>query len=960
MQSMQQSNWEEQLVRQTYERALKDQREFSRRDYATGGPLVAALSWSYVRLYAKAIENLMAQLCTDESLQETYKVAGAMFLLFGDLQPLDGEEVEEGETLGYLVLGRTVWASVTDAVMGAGDLDSSCLRSALVSQLATDLSNEYHRRYNEQMSLTYLKSEREKKEAGAEHNLENAINLRSLVKQTEKLVKDSGATLEFRRGRATDLFRELLQKEVPKRRGRKRNTVIEIPKPGEPWTELEAKLFAETCLDLLCVPKDEVPAENDWRPFQFKSRQDPDDLTKTPDFVVCRPVWEADMESVRQKLRTALVRFAPMCEQPQDWTYVDALPGCENRTGGFHTDKFKVSAPLVRTDGGPCATIPSAMAVDFLNRLQQVAWRLDQGQLTVIEKVMLEWHTDFNGIVRPRGYTWQELKEGTGLAALEPAVQQRDRLVNMAKPEKGQPGYDEYWDLSDFNKAQMRALYRDLEVRKRRMRSNTTAFARLLEMRDGKADDGWFFPWSFDSRTRAYPIAALLSPQGDAVNRYCLEFHKGERLNAVGERYALRSIGAAYQGTKGSIQSRVDWAMQNLEMVREIASGSNRGLELASEADEPLQLIQLCRAWVNHEAGEAWHTPVYFDATCSGWALAACLLGSDLGCQSTNVWSASETDAPRDLYQSTADLVIQWLSDPKEAGLKIPQKVCQELLIEMSRPGLWRACAKLVLVTAIYGSGPSTWSKDLTAGLHERGVLDTMISPKARGHLGPLLSKAANQLVGGVLAMNKALKEMAKQATWQAVDAALEDRYNDLSHVPEGRKRRKGPDHQKYLQICKEVQEQLLENTEGRGLGFTGADGSWISLTSYNDRLVRFSTLLHGDPSMRILQTDSPNIEKMWRQLAPAVIHNVDSTQLKHTINGLDPEIPVTVIHDCCGCLPNDAEMLLGRYRDATIKACQPDRFDVIAKDLGVENMVNTTGTGTWREHIANAVNLIN
>jgi len=248
--------------------------------------------------------------------------------------------------------------------------------------------------------------------------------------------------------------------------------------------------------------------------------------------------------------------------------------------------------------------------------------------------------------------------------------QRADRIRNIHnKPQVLTVEESKFWDKWKTNQAILNHLYRRIEDEAQRSGQIVQIKTRFKDY----GDELWF-AWNLDWRTRIYPIAGLGSPQGSPCERYSLRFRDAHHLSPDGEKNALRAIGAALDGTKGSITSRIETARNNLDLIRVVASGEGQALSIAESADEPLQLIQLCRQWVAHEHGKPWSAPIYADATNSGFQIVAGLMNSTTGLHKTNVCRKTEDDAPNDAYSECRELVVQWLEDENKELPKLCRK----------------------------------------------------------------------------------------------------------------------------------------------------------------------------------------------------------------------------------------------------------------------------------------------
>ena len=112
-----------------------------------------------------------------------------------------------------------------------------------------------------------------------------------------------------------------------------------------------------------------------------------------------------------------------------DWTLDPDKDGSKITDGGYHTLKLQKLNPMVRfTSTSKCETKPSQLMVDLLNKVQKTHWQLDQDQVAMVRHITNTWETDFDGIMRPKPYTIEDLKRGE-IAAVKaiPEIVFRDR-----------------------------------------------------------------------------------------------------------------------------------------------------------------------------------------------------------------------------------------------------------------------------------------------------------------------------------------------------------------------------------------------------------------------------------------------------------------------------------------------------------------------------------------------------
>jgi DNA-directed RNA polymerase len=449
----------------------------------------------------------------------------------------------------------------------------------------------------------------------------------------------------------------------------------------------------------------------------------------------------------------------------------------------------------------------------------------------------------------------------------------------------------------------------------------------------------------------------LGSPQGGPCERYSLRFHNAEHLSPTGENNALRAIGAASEGTKGSIASRIQWSRDNLDLIRAIGRGDDESIRLADGADEPLQLIQLCRQWVAHENGEAWSAPIYADATNSGFQIVAGLMNSTTGLRKTNVCRKTVDDCPNDAYSECREQVVRWLLDGTED--KLNQELRNQLVLVMSDPKKGRKLSKVYGRTAIYGSSHLSQTRDLRKELDSQNITfgeTKKDHDKAVGVLNSLIARAYKELVGDVMTYNRGIKSMATERFWRGMNPEFKDSVKTLCDERSELQRKDRELSDAKVTTLRNYGRELFRQCELSG---TMPDGTVVDFRRFFVEKMIIRTAFHGSPiSVRPIR-DSLDVTEMIRATPPGIIHNLDSLILKHAYH--DVPYDFTLIHDSAGCHPNHFDDLCLRYRLGFAKTMETNVIDSLAAEWGVENLVGKFSEDeSWKDEIIDAIYLFN
>lgn len=775
-----------------------------------------------------------------------------------------------------------------------------------------------------------------------------------IAQQRLDSVTDNHATLNQRIERSDNLL--MMRDESDLRRGYEENLIPDLfPPEWENFAGFGREIVGSVLLDLLCVPKNVEESPGDTRPFKIVKPEGKGDIVKL------RECFTELIAQIQEKLKEFTYSKLPLVEPPKPWTF-EPGSGCRNNTGGFHTEGLRGLEPLIRYGGGVFETIPSQLTIDLLNNLQTVEWAMDRPQLEMTSYISDNWSTDYDGIPRPSLMTNQDLRLGTGPAIIYPEVQFRDNPENKDRADKirrtkkngpiigDDKAFDKEWRL---NNKKLKDLYRKIEEGRKK-------FGQFVQIQTRFADytDKFWFAWNLDSRSRIYPIVGLGSPQGGPCERYSLRFHNAHHLSPDGEKNALRAIGAAAEGTKGSITSRIQWAENHLDLIRAVGVGDDESIRLADGFDEPLQLIQLCRQWVAHENGEAWSAPIYADATNSGFQIVAGLMNSSTGLRKTNVCSKTEDDEPNDAYSECREQVVEWLHD-KKVELKINWELRHEIIKVMTDPKKGRKLSKCYGRTAIYGSSHISQTRDLHKELESQGVTfgETLKDhSNCVGVLNSLISRAYKRHIGDVMTYNRGIKAMATERFWRGVKPEIVAAVKALCDERKQLTMKDKDLSDKKITELLNLGRQLYRRCSLSG---TMPDGTIVDFRRFFVEKMKIRTAFHGNPMAVHTHKDALDVTEMIKATPPGIIHNLDSLILKHAYH--DCPYDFTLIHDSAGCHPNNFTDLCSRYRYGFAKTMETNVIDSLAQEWDVEDQVGKFSPDeSWKDEIKDAIYLFN
>jgi len=311
-----------------------------------------------------------------------------------------------------------------------------------------------------------------------------------------------------------------------------------------------------------------------------------------------------------------------MVVPPRDWSEKNT-----NR-GGYLTSNLS-AYPLVKgsTSDYRNNLKPEDMPHVFkaINALQRTPWRIN----TKVLDVLL--------------YVFQRDEELAGLPSLNPKeVPQRP---NALAP-------DDF--TSELSKQYRRDCYLVHEENRRNTGKRIQA-ARIFHLaNEYKVHERFYMPHDLDSRSRAYPKPALLNPQGPDFAKALLEFADGKPIVNEQDACWLAFHGANSWGfDKGTLQERVDWVVENEDMIIQCACDPKKDLRW-TEADSPAQFLSFCFEWhtfIKMGYNMVSHIHVDVDATCSGLQHFSAMLRDEICGHSVNM---TPNTTRQDVYQDTA------------------------------------------------------------------------------------------------------------------------------------------------------------------------------------------------------------------------------------------------------------------------------------------------------------------
>ena len=563
-------------------------------------------------------------------------------------------------------------------------------------------------------------------------------------------------------------------------------------------------------------------------------------------------------EAIFNKLSTqALMAFypMPMTEKPKDWSY-DRVS--KKITGGYHSYQYE----MVRTDKKFLRYGKFSQSIyDSLNYIQGQPWRINKDVLRQIEiDLRIPVKEDFVKNVYPDAepcrFDIKINEEGHGLTEEE-----LNKIKSVRKD--FQQNIDLYLaEVKDFESAM--GKYRAVKM--------------AIEIANKYKDEVIYFPHSYDSRGRIYPLPVGLSPQGSDAVKAMLEYADGEVLNRDGASWAFAYLASLYGDDKLQFEDRVE-----------------RGMELIDadyrDADEPYQFLahQIELRKVVENPKMEFKGRIHLDACNSGSQFTSALTNDLSGCLATNVIPTYNEDGSQkreDAYLLVAEKATQTVMD------KLAEKVA--------------SVAKDEVLNNI----------DLADNEQDREVYEVLLNLlKKHGRKickRPVMVSNYGGTAGGradmLYDMFRELNVERKYITQQNAIKFAKIIGDSITGVLNG-----GKAFEKYIQTMNN-----LISKKGTPVYWSTSDGFHVVHVKYKELKPKKVSLLLPNARrkttiMKKMYSDEVAPMKMRSAISPNYIHSLDAELLRRTaLRMKDAGIESSDwIHDSFGCLPNQVGEML-------------------------------------------------
>ena len=347
----------------------------------------------------------------------------------------------------------------------------------------------------------------------------------------------------------------------------------------------------------------------------------------------------------------------PMIIPPRDWTNIE--------NGGYYLNALTRCHQMVRR--GPPLTIQGRTPLDFLNKIQKVAYRLNPFIIKVAETLD---------------------EKGIEVGKFRPIIEHPlpNKPVDIETNKEARQAY---------KRAAAEAYDRRSQEFRKSCRTRMTMNA-ISEFKDKE----FWIPWSFDYRGRTYPIPSFLTPQDSDFGKSLIRFANEGEIN---EKWLAFQVATTYGLDKSPMEERLDWVKNNLITVKAVATDPIDNIGSWEKVEEPWQFLSACEEYYHCVMIKDRQTTglcVAIDATCSGLQILAGLARDKSTAELVNVVDSSE---PQDAYKVVAECAKPY----------IPHKL----------HSVWdRKAVKRVVMTIPYNAKPYSNRSYIRDALKEKGI----------------------------------------------------------------------------------------------------------------------------------------------------------------------------------------------------------------------------------------------
>ena len=351
----------------------------------------------------------------------------------------------------------------------------------------------------------------------------------------------------------------------------------------------------------------------------------------------------------------------PMLIEPNDWS--------NESQGGYILNEVMKGYDMVRRGNPLC--IQGETPINFLNKIQKVAYTLNPFVVGVAETLMER----------------------------RIAVGKFIPVVEMPLPPKPADIAENFDSRKDYRRRAAEVMNINANAFERSCRTRMTMNA----VKVFKDKEKFYHPWSYDYRSRIYPIPAFLTPQDTDFGKSLLKFHESAFVTPEAEHWLAFQVATTYGLDKDTMKDRQIWVNNNHDLITRVATDPIGNLPDWEGADEPWQFLAACEeyhACVLVCSRQFTNLMVATDATCSGLQILSGLARDKSTAKLVNV---VPSDKPQDAYKVIAE----------HAKPNVPDCIKQHMD---------RKVTKRTVMTIPYNAKPFSNRSYIREALKEKGV----------------------------------------------------------------------------------------------------------------------------------------------------------------------------------------------------------------------------------------------
>jgi DNA-directed RNA polymerase len=361
----------------------------------------------------------------------------------------------------------------------------------------------------------------------------------------------------------------------------------------------------------------------------------------------------------------------PMTEKPKDWGYDEH----GEIVGGYMTKQYDIVRTKV--DGEYNKRINNRI-FESLNYIQSQCWVINEDVLEFVEQnLQIPLKTD---------YVSSRFPEKTG-CLFGVSMQEIEETFNEESAQKVADNRKTFQDGVELFQSEVR----DFESAVGKYRAVKMA----IDIANEYKGQDLYFPHSFDSRGRVYPIPVGLNPQGSDAIKAMLTYKEGQVLNQEGAAWAFAYLASLYGDDKLHFEDRVE-----------------RGMELINadymDADEPYQFLshQMEIHKILENPKTIFRGRVHLDACNSGSQFTSALTGDVEGCVATNVIPTIKEGLcdRKDVYLLVSNKSISTIQEILNTQLSKEDRDVYEMLLDLLSENGRKICKRPVMVSNYGGT----------------------------------------------------------------------------------------------------------------------------------------------------------------------------------------------------------------------------------------------------------------